>query len=106
MAAALDVAVEQGPLRVAVNCAGTGDAIRILGKKGVYPLEKFARIVQINLIGTFNVIRLAAERMVANEPIGDPARSAASSSTRPRSPPSTARSARPRTPPPRAASSA
>ncbi|HSP37798.1 MAG TPA: 3-hydroxyacyl-CoA dehydrogenase [Frankiaceae bacterium] len=70
VAAALDVAVEQGPLRVAVNCAGTGDAIRILGKKGVYPLEKFTRIVQINLIGTFNVIRLAAERMVANEPIG------------------------------------
>jgi NAD(P)-dependent dehydrogenase (short-subunit alcohol dehydrogenase family) len=70
VAAALDVAVEQGPLRVAVNCAGTGDAIRILGKKGVYPLEKFTRIVQINLIGTFNVIRLAAERMVANEPLG------------------------------------
>src|SRR3954470_16643432 len=69
--AALDVAEEQAPLRVAVNCAGTGDAIRILGKKGVYPLEKFARIVQINLIGTFNVIRLAAERMVANEPLGE-----------------------------------
>jgi NAD(P)-dependent dehydrogenase (short-subunit alcohol dehydrogenase family) len=76
VAAALDVAVEQGLLRVAVNCAGTGDAIRILGKKGVYPLEKFTRIVQINLIGTFNVIRLAAERMVANEPLGpDPAHS-------------------------------
>jgi NAD(P)-dependent dehydrogenase (short-subunit alcohol dehydrogenase family) len=71
VAAALDVAVEQGPLRVAVNCAGTGDAIRILGKKGVYPLEKFTRIVQINLIGTFNVIRLAAERIVANEPLGE-----------------------------------
>ncbi|MDQ1648994.1 MAG: hypothetical protein QOG60_1051 [Frankiaceae bacterium] len=71
VAAALDVAVAQGPLRVVVNCAGTGDAIRILGKKGVYPLDKFARIVSINLIGTFNVLRLAAERMVANEPIGD-----------------------------------
>jgi NAD(P)-dependent dehydrogenase (short-subunit alcohol dehydrogenase family) len=71
VAAALDVAVEQGPLRAAVNCAGTGDAIRILGKKGVYPLEKFARVVQVNLIGTFNVIRLAAERMVANEPLGE-----------------------------------
>jgi NAD(P)-dependent dehydrogenase (short-subunit alcohol dehydrogenase family) len=69
VAQALDVAVEQGPLRVAVNCAGTGDAIRILGKKGVYPLEKFTRIVQINLIGTFNVLRLAAERIVANEAI-------------------------------------
>jgi NAD(P)-dependent dehydrogenase (short-subunit alcohol dehydrogenase family) len=71
VAAALDVAVAQGPLRVAVNCAGTGDAIRILGRNGVYPLEKFARIVQINLIGTFNVLRLAAERMVANEPVGE-----------------------------------
>ncbi len=71
VAAALDVAVAQGPLRVAVNCAGTGDAIRILGKKGVYPLEKFARIVSINLIGTFNVLRLAAEQMVANEPVGE-----------------------------------
>jgi NAD(P)-dependent dehydrogenase (short-subunit alcohol dehydrogenase family) len=71
VAAALDVAVEQGPLRVAVNCAGTGDAIRILGRGGVYPLEKFTRIVQINLIGTFNVLRLAAERMVANEAVGE-----------------------------------
>src|SRR4051812_24930960 len=69
--AALDVAGEQAPLRVAVNCAGTGDAIRILGRNGVYPLERFTRIVQINLIGTFNVIRLAAERMVAHEPLGD-----------------------------------
>jgi NAD(P)-dependent dehydrogenase (short-subunit alcohol dehydrogenase family) len=71
VASALDMASEQGPLRVAVNCAGTGDAIRILGRNGVYPLEKFTRIVQINLIGTFNVIRLAAERMVANEPGGE-----------------------------------
>src|SRR4051794_32668066 len=69
--AALDVVEELAPLRVAVNCAGTGDAIRILGKQGVYPLDKFNRIVQINLIGTFNVIRLAAERMVAHEPLGE-----------------------------------
>ncbi|QJY48263.1 3-hydroxyacyl-CoA dehydrogenase [Pseudonocardia broussonetiae] len=67
VSAALDVAAELGPLRVAVNCAGTGDAIRVLGKKGVYPLDKFARIVSINLIGTFNVLRLAAERMAATE---------------------------------------
>ncbi len=65
--AALDAAAELGPIRVAVNCAGTGDAIRVLGKKGVYPLEKFARIIQINLIGTFNVLRLAAERIAATE---------------------------------------
>jgi NAD(P)-dependent dehydrogenase (short-subunit alcohol dehydrogenase family) len=71
VAAALDAAGELGPLRVAVNCAGTGDAIRVLGKQGVYPLEKFERIVRINLIGTFNVIRLAAERMAATEPVGE-----------------------------------
>jgi NAD(P)-dependent dehydrogenase (short-subunit alcohol dehydrogenase family) len=71
VASALDVADELAPLRVAVNCAGTSDAIRILGRKSVYPLEKFTRIVQINLIGTFNVIRLAAERMVAHEPLGE-----------------------------------
>jgi NAD(P)-dependent dehydrogenase (short-subunit alcohol dehydrogenase family) len=67
VSAALDAAAELGPIRVAVNCAGTGDAIRVLGKKGVYPLEKFARIININLIGTFNVIRLAAERIAATE---------------------------------------
>ncbi|NMH96272.1 3-hydroxyacyl-CoA dehydrogenase [Pseudonocardia acidicola] len=69
--AALDVAAELGTLRVAVNCAGTGDAIRVLGRNGVYPLDKFARIITINLIGTFNVIRLAAERIAASDPIGE-----------------------------------
>ena len=71
VAAALDVADSLGPLRVAVNCAGTGNAIRILGKKGVFPLDDFKKIVDINLIGTFNVIRLAAERMVQHDPIGE-----------------------------------
>jgi NAD(P)-dependent dehydrogenase (short-subunit alcohol dehydrogenase family) len=71
VARALDTAGELGPLRVAVNCAGTGDAIRVLGKQGVYPLEKFERIVRINLIGTFNVIRLAAERMARLDPVGE-----------------------------------
>ena len=71
VAAALDVADSLGALRVAVNCAGTGNAIRILGKKGVFPLDDFKRIVDINLIGTFNVIRLAAERMVRHEPVGE-----------------------------------
>jgi len=71
VAAALDVADSLGALRVAVNCAGTGNAIRILGKKGVFPLDDFKRIVDINLIGTFNVIRLSAERMVAHEPVGE-----------------------------------
>jgi NAD(P)-dependent dehydrogenase (short-subunit alcohol dehydrogenase family) len=71
VAAALDVADSLGPLRVAVNCAGTGNAIRILGKKGAFPLDDFKKIVDINLIGTFNVIRLAAERMVKHDPVGE-----------------------------------
>ena len=69
---AFDVAESMGPVRIVVNCAGTGDAIRVLGKKGVYPLDKFARIVNINLVGTFNVLRLGAERMVKTQPIGSP----------------------------------
>lgn len=69
--AALDVAAELGDLRVAVNCAGTGDAVKTVGKQGAYPLDKFQRIIEINLIGTFNVIRLAAERMSRLEPVGE-----------------------------------
>jgi len=66
--AALDSAVEHGPLRVTVNCAGVGWAGRVIGKNGVLPLDIFTAVVTVNLIGTFNVIRLAAERMVGNEP--------------------------------------
>ncbi|HEX2283326.1 MAG TPA: 3-hydroxyacyl-CoA dehydrogenase [Mycobacterium sp.] len=69
--AALDAAESQGPVRIAVNCAGTGNAIRVLGKEGVFPLDAFRKVVEINLIGTFNVIRLAAERMAKTEPIGE-----------------------------------
>lgn len=67
--AALDLAAGLGELRVAVNCAGTGDAIKVLGKNGPYPLEKFQRIIDINLVGSFNVIRLAVERMNELEPV-------------------------------------
>ena len=67
--AAFDLAETMGPVRIVVNCAGTGDAIRVLGKGGVYPLNKFARIVNINLVGTFNVLRLGAERMAKTESI-------------------------------------
>ena len=70
VAKAFDTAEELGPVRIVVNCAGTGDAIRVLSKHGVYPLEKFARIVNINLVGTFNVLRLGAERIHKTEPIG------------------------------------
>jgi NAD(P)-dependent dehydrogenase (short-subunit alcohol dehydrogenase family) len=71
VSAALDIAESMGPVRIAVNCAGVGDAIRVLSKDGVYPLAKFRKTVEINLIGTFNVIRLAAERMVKTELVGE-----------------------------------
>jgi NAD(P)-dependent dehydrogenase (short-subunit alcohol dehydrogenase family) len=63
--AALDAADRLGPLRVVVNCAGIGNAIKTVGKKGAFPLAEFARVVNVNLVGTFNVIRLAAERITA-----------------------------------------
>src|SRR5450631_2102425 len=56
-----------GIARVLVNCAGIGGSQRIVGKDGVYPLAKFARIINVNLIGTFNVLRLFAERLRSEE---------------------------------------
>ncbi|MEI7714594.1 MAG: 3-hydroxyacyl-CoA dehydrogenase [Mycobacterium sp.] len=69
---ALDTAELLGPLRIVVNCAGTGNAVRVLGRDGVFPLDAFRKIVEINLIGTFNVLRLAAERISKTDPIGPP----------------------------------
>ena len=60
---AVDAASELGPLRIVVNCAGIATPGKVLGRNGVLPLEDFARVVTVNLIGTFNVIRLAAEAM-------------------------------------------
>jgi NAD(P)-dependent dehydrogenase (short-subunit alcohol dehydrogenase family) len=71
VSAALDTAESLGPVRIAVNCAGTGNAIRVLSKDGVFPLDAFRKIVEINLVGTFNVIRLAAERIAKTEPLGE-----------------------------------
>ncbi|MBF6353297.1 3-hydroxyacyl-CoA dehydrogenase [Nocardia higoensis] len=68
---ALDAAQELGDLRIAVNCAGIGNAIKTVSKKGAFPLPDFTKIINVNLIGTFNVIRLAAERMVATDPVGE-----------------------------------
>lgn len=68
--AALDTAAALGPIRIAVNCAGIGTPGRVISGKGaVLPLEQFTRVVTVNLIGTFNVIRLAAERIAATEPV-------------------------------------
>src|SRR5947209_1478052 len=68
--AALDIAESLGPLRIVVNCAGTGNAIRVLSKDGIFPLDAFRTVVEINLIGTFNVLRLGAERIAKTEPVG------------------------------------
>lgn len=65
----VDAAVRRfGTIHGAVCAAGVGTAERVLGKEGVQPLEHFARVVDINLVGTFNVIRLAATAMATNEP--------------------------------------
>jgi NAD(P)-dependent dehydrogenase (short-subunit alcohol dehydrogenase family) len=69
---AVDLASEIGDLRVAVSCAGTGDPGKTVGRGNEpLPLESFQRIIEINLVGTFNVIRLAAARMAQLEPLGE-----------------------------------
>jgi 3-hydroxyacyl-CoA dehydrogenase/3-hydroxy-2-methylbutyryl-CoA dehydrogenase len=55
-----------GSIHIAVNCAGLGRAQRTVSKDGPHSLDLFAKVVQINLIGTFNVIRLAAAQMAKN----------------------------------------
>jgi NAD(P)-dependent dehydrogenase (short-subunit alcohol dehydrogenase family) len=60
-----------GVARVLMNCAGIGGSQRIVGKDGVYPLAKFARIINVNLIGTFNVLRLFSERLLTEAPIDE-----------------------------------
>ena len=67
--AAVAAAVERGPLRVLVNCAGIGPPGRVLGRNGVLPLEQFERVVRVNLIGTFNATRLAAQAMAGHDPV-------------------------------------
>jgi NAD(P)-dependent dehydrogenase (short-subunit alcohol dehydrogenase family) len=60
-----------GGLRIAVCCAGIGWAQKLTGSKGPHPLLPFETTIQINLIGTFNVLRLAATAMIASEPLED-----------------------------------
>lgn len=67
-AAIAKAAEAEGGLRIAVSCAGTGWAQKVAGSKGPHPLQPFEIILQINLIGTFNVLRFAASAMIANEP--------------------------------------
>jgi NAD(P)-dependent dehydrogenase (short-subunit alcohol dehydrogenase family) len=67
VAAAVEAAAAAGPLRVVVNCAGIGPSARILSKKGPHDLALFRKVVEINLIGTFNVLTLAAERIAMTD---------------------------------------
>ena len=70
--AALDAATAaHGAPRIVVNCAGIGTAGRVLGRDGPLPLDAFARTIQVNLIGTFNVLRLAVARMATLDPMED-----------------------------------
>ncbi len=71
VAAAVALAAGRAPLRVLVNCAGIGPPGRVLRKGVPMALEQFAGVIEVNLIGTFNVIRLAAAAMADNEPVDE-----------------------------------
>merc|ERR1711871_1687178 len=68
--AALDLAESKfnSRVNVAVNCAGIGIAVRTVSKRGAHPLDAFKKVLEVNTCGTFNVIRLASERMQHNDP--------------------------------------
>ncbi|KXO98963.1 3-hydroxyacyl-CoA dehydrogenase [Tsukamurella pseudospumae] len=69
--AAVDLANDEGTLAVVVNCAGIGNAIKTTGKKGPFPMDAFSKVISVNLIGTFNVIRLAATAIAGNDLDGE-----------------------------------
>lgn len=70
VAAAVEKANSRGDLAVVVNCAGMANGIKTAGSKGPFPLAEFRKVIDVNLVGTFNVIRLAAQAMRGNEPVG------------------------------------
>ncbi|MST32321.1 SDR family NAD(P)-dependent oxidoreductase [Acidimicrobiaceae bacterium USS-CC1] len=78
--AAVDAAMEMAPLRSVVNCAGIGWATRTIGRDGTYEsahdLDVYRKVIEVNLIGTFNVSRLAATAMSRTEPLADGERGA------------------------------
>lgn len=69
--AGIDAAKKMGELRIVVNCAGVATPGRIVGKRGVHDLDQFRTVIEINVIGTFNVLRLAAAAMVDNERVDE-----------------------------------
>jgi NAD(P)-dependent dehydrogenase (short-subunit alcohol dehydrogenase family) len=70
-AALAEARAQHGPARILVNCAGIGPAKRIVGRDGAMPLADFERVIAINLIGTFNMMRLAAADMTALAPLAE-----------------------------------
>jgi len=70
-AALAKAAADHGPARILINCAGIGPAKRIVGRDGPMPLDEFERVIRINLVGTFNVLRLAAPPMAALTPLAE-----------------------------------
>jgi NAD(P)-dependent dehydrogenase (short-subunit alcohol dehydrogenase family) len=71
VAALQEAKAQHGPARILVNCAGIGPARRIVGRDGPQPLDEFERVIAINLVGTFNMLRLVAADMQALEPLAD-----------------------------------
>ncbi|NTX30581.1 SDR family NAD(P)-dependent oxidoreductase [Burkholderia pyrrocinia] len=69
--AAVDAATRAGTLRGLVNCAGIAPAAKTVGKDGAHPLDVFAKTINVNLVGTFNMIRLAAAAMAASAPTAE-----------------------------------
>ncbi len=69
--AAVAMATEVGPLRTVVNCAGIAPSARILGKKGPHDLTLFETVIRVNLLGTFNVLTLAAKAMAETDPVDE-----------------------------------
>jgi NAD(P)-dependent dehydrogenase (short-subunit alcohol dehydrogenase family) len=70
--AAVDTVVAAGaPLRITVNCAGIGTAGRVVGKNGPHDLDTYRKVIEVNLIGTFNVLRLAAEAIAKTPELTD-----------------------------------
>ena len=70
-AAIAKAAADHGPARILINCAGIGTAKRIVGRDGPMPLADFDRVMRVNLIGTFNAMRLAAAAMAKLDPLTD-----------------------------------
>lgn len=68
VARAVEAAAALAPLRLAVACAGIAPAARVAGRNGPHDLALFERVVRVNLVGTFNLLRLAAARMTQNDP--------------------------------------